>query len=282
MSDPTYSSTLVSGATGDLAAVIDVAQQAAEPHDLDAANPQGVTLPAGARHEVLDLERFLPTPRRKHGAVTLNDGESFSRYVTKHVEAGATEMYADVTAQTMVALLNDHAGDGAGWGDHRATLTLRRTPQWEVWAGHNGTLLEQLAFAELVEDNLPDIVEPDGATLLELAQSFQAHTKVRFESARHLQGGDRQLVYTEDTTATAGTKGDITIPPTFTLGIAPFEVGEMYRVVARLRYRITDGRLRLGYRLDRPEDVLRSAFRDVVNEVQQRTGIDVLYGTARR
>lgn len=266
----------------DMANVIETAQEAVEPHDLEPDQLYGVTIPAGARHEVIDLELHLPAPRRKLGDVSLNDAESFARYVTKHAEDSATELYADVTRQSIIALLNDHNVHGPGWGDHRATLELRQTPQWQIWTKADGAMLAQVAFAELVEDNLPDIVDPDGATLLELSQSFQARTNVRFESAKRLQGGDRQLVYTEDVTATAGAKGDITIPATFTLGISPFEVGEAYSVVARLRYRITDGRLTLGYRLDRPADVLRSAFRDVVTEVQSRTGIDVLYGNPRR
>lgn len=280
MSEPTFHSSSFAGTT-EADAVAAIAQEAVEPHALDPQVIYGVTTPAGADHEVIDLEHFLPSPRRKNGSITLNDSESFARYVNKHLDDAATELYADVTKQTIVALLNDHSQDDAGWADHRATLYLRRTPQWEIWTRNDGTLLEQVAFAELVEDNLPDIVEPDGATLLEMAQSFQAHTKVQFESARHLQGGERQLIYTEETTASAGTKGDITIPPTFVLGIAPFEVGELYKVTARLRYRITDGRLRLGFRLDRPEDILRSAFSDVVKDVQTRTTIDVLYGTPR-
>lgn len=279
MSDPTYSGETLYSRTGDLADVIDVAQQATDPHQLDPVHPHGVTLPSGARHEVIDLERFLPTPRRKAGKVSLHDGESFAAYIVKHKLDGATTLYADVTTQRIVAVLDDASSADPGWRGHVATLDLKRTDAWKAWIAKDNQLLRQVAFAEHIEDNLADIVEPDGATMLEIAQTFQAHTNVRFESSRLLHSGQRQFVYVEDGSATAGAKGDIEVPKDLVLGLTPFEVGEAYRVTARIRYRLSSGELQLGYKLDRPEDILRSAFADVVKEVQQRVGEDVLYGT---
>lgn len=256
-----------------------LAQEAAEPHGLDPDAIYGVVLPAGTTHEVIDLERFLPNPRRKTGRVSLHDGESFATYVVKHKVDGATTLYADVTTQKIVAVLDDASTGDAGWRGHVATLDLKRTDAWQAWIQKDNQLLRQVVFAEHIEDNLADIVEPDGATLLEIAQTFQAHTNVRFESSRLLQSGQRQFVYVEDTSATAGTKGDIEVPKELVLGLAPFEVGELYRVTARIRYRLSSGDLHLGYKMERPEDILRQAFADVVKDVQSRTGQDVLYGT---
>ncbi len=68
------------------------------------------------------------------------------------------------------------------------------------------------------------------------------------------------------------------IPKTFTIGVAPFEGCQLYAVDARLRYRISEGRLTLGYQLDRPEDVLRTAFDDVLKQVQDATTRTALLG----
>ena len=49
-------------------------------------------------------------------------------------------------------------------------------------------------------------------------------------------------------------------------------------MTARLRYRITDGQLGLGYILDRPEVVQRSAFNDVRKAIDAATVIPSLLG----
>lgn len=278
MSDPTYTSVTATSST-EAEAIAALAEAAIESETLDPTVIYGVTVPAGAEHRVVDLERFLPQPRRKTGRVSLHDGESFATYVVKHMVDGATTMYADVTAQRIVAVLDDASMVDAGWRGHVATLDLKRTDAWQSWVARDNQLLQQTVFAEHIEDNLADIVAPDGATMLEIAQTFQAHTNVRFESQRLLSSGQRQFVYVEDTKASAGTKGDIEVPKELTLGLAPFEVGELYKVTARIRFRIDSGSLRLGYKLDRPEDILRQAFADVVKDVQQRTSENVLYGT---
>lgn len=278
MSDPTYTSVTATSST-EAEAIAALAEAAIESETLDPTVIYGVTVPAGAEHQVVDLERFLPQPRRKTGRVSLHDGESFATYVVKHKIDGATTMYADVRAQRIVAVLDDASSADAGWRGHVATLDLKRTDAWQAWVARDNQLLGQTQFAEHIEDNLADIVTPDGATMLEIAQTFQAHSNVRFESQRLLSSGQRQFVYVEDTTASAGTKGDIEVPKELTLGLAPFEVGELYKVTARIRFRIDSGSLRLGYKLDRPEDILRQAFADVVKDVQQRTSENVLYGT---
>jgi uncharacterized protein YfdQ (DUF2303 family) len=278
VSDPTYTSEILRGVGTEADAVAAIALEGASPDELDPQTIYGITLPAGAKYEVTDLERLLPNPRRKHGAVVLHDSESFTAYVGRHV-TDETAFYADVTAQTIVAVINDHATTQPGWQDHVARLALKRTPAWDRWVQRDNQLLSQTQFAEHVEDSLPDISDPDGATMLEIAQNFQARTNVRFESSRLLQSGQRQLVYQEETTTAAGEKGAFEVPKEMVLGLAPFEVGELYKVIARIRFRITDGALRIGYKLDRPDDILREAFADVVKDVQQRTGMNVLYGT---
>lgn len=140
-------------------------------------------------------------------------------------------------------------------------------------------MLAQTAFAEHVEESLLDITAPPAADMLEIAQSFQATTKVAFESGHRLNSGQQQLTYVEETGAKAGRKGELTIPQTFELALAPFEGSATYKVSARLRYRIGDGQLRIGYFLDRPEEVLRSAFIDTLTAIEAGVGGKALRGT---
>lgn len=263
------------------AVVAALAVSSVTPRDLDPTKIQGVQIPNSGDYHVIDLEHLADHPRRKKGRVVLHDGKSFSTYVNKHEIDAVTMLYADVTHQSVIAVINDDGAEGEdpGWRDHRAVLELKHTEAWDVWMAINGKMLTQVEFAEHIESNAPDIVEPDAATMLELAQTFQAKKDVEFKSSRMLDSGQRQLTYHEQQTAAAGANGTIEIPAQLTLGVAPFEIGEHYRITARFRYRLIEGELRLGVKLDSPDEILRTAFKDVVTEIQGLTGTDLLYGT---
>ena len=154
------------------------------------------------------------------------------------------------------------------------------TPAWKAWAKLDGRMLAQSDFAEHLEDRSIDIVDPTAAEMLDIAQSFEATTKVDFESAERIGDGQRKLLYKETVTAKAGQSGEIVIPEKFAVGLQPFEGGEAYRVVARLRYRIVGSNLQIGYKFERPEDVLREAFTDRMVAVAEATGQTVLRGAA--
>jgi hypothetical protein len=61
------------------------------------------------------------------------------------------------------------------------------------------------------------------------------------------------------------------------LGLAPFVGEDAYRISARLRYRIRGGDLLLGYRLDRPADVLRDAVDGIADRLGQRFTLDRVF-----
>lgn len=275
----TYTAEL-SSIAGDTQAIIDVAQEAAVPEELGEGVAYSVLVPAGAQHVLFDTDGRLPAPRRKTGHPAFFTAASLAEYVVRHDDEPRA-LYADVDNRRIVAVLNGHGGGGggAGWGDHRATLVLRSTPEWKRWIERDGRIEGQTAFAEHLEDCLADIVEPEGAVMLELAQHFQAAAKVNFRSAKQLADGQRQLVYEETIEARAGQTGQITIPQFFVVGVAPFEGSAGYRIRARLRYRLHDGALKIGYVLDRPDKVVRAAFDDVLAEVETTTGLKSFAGT---
>lgn len=224
-----------------------------------------------------DLQRDKAHPLRKKGAYVVTDATSFVSYLGKHGEPN-TELWANDRAGTVRAVVNAPEGSGdtaAGWEDHTATLALPFTPDWKEWVARDGKYLPQSEFAEFIEDHLPNFKDPSGADMLELAQTFQAKTKVDFESSQRLKSGETQLTYVEDTTASAGKKGSLAIPDTFELALQVHERGPVYRVKARFRYRITGGNLLLAFRLDRIDDVRRHAFDEVIAQIATDTGREV-------
>ncbi len=211
---------------------------------------------------------LIAGPRRSKGTISVHDADSFAAALEQR---GHAVIYADETALAMVAVLNDDHGDEPGWRDYRVSLALRPTPQWDAWVKGQG-LGEQVRFAERIEDGMPEITSPDGATLLEIAQTFHASIGAEFRQANRLRDGQTQFTYTEDVTAGAGANRQLAIPEMFELAVQPFVGSDAYRVQARLRFRIVargeaKGQLQIGYTLVRPEDIERLAFNSSVETV---------------
>lgn len=226
------------------------------------------------------VEPILEAPRRVHGTITVLDVDSFATVWDKHA-GDVAEVFANPSGFSVTAVLNADEGAAlpAGFRDHRIILECRTTPAWQAWVSRNGQWLDQRVFAEHLEDRIVDIVNPSGADMLELAQSFEATSSVDFKSSQVLASGQRQLRYEETLAAKAGQSGQLEIPAAIELGLAPFEGSDAYRVNARFRYRIRDGHLTLSYSLERPEDVLREAFGDVCTAVGEHTGRRVIQGS---
>ncbi|WP_310962108.1 DUF2303 family protein [Nocardioides terrisoli] len=276
--------------SGDAQAIIDTATRAAEP-TIVGDNLALVVVPDQGRVEVVDIEAKLASyrdhPQRKRGSFTVHNAESFCDYLAKH-GVSATEVWADTIGNKIVGVINAHGGTkagnevpaAAGWADHRVTYAVQHTPAWKAWVEHNGKLLDQATFAELIEDRAVDIVRPSAADMLELAQHFYASKGGAFESSKLLSSGESQLVYREEIDAKAGRAGRLDIPKDFDLALVPFEGADTYKVTARFRFRIVDAALRVGYRLQRPEDVLREAFEGVVGQVESTVTEPVFRGVS--
>ncbi|GHH67510.1 hypothetical protein GCM10017673_14610 [Streptosporangium violaceochromogenes] len=241
----------------------------------------------GDRVEVVDLsDKHLERPRRKTGRVVVEDIASFVHYYKKHADT-SSEVFVDIQGGVITAVLDAHRptpdedldrDETARWGEHRLVLRLEETPAWKRWVGSDRQLVPQQRFAEFIDDNRADIRTPSAAEMLELVQHFQAVTKVTFNSATILANGNRRLVFTEETDAGAGTKGQIEVPSVLELGIAPFTDSEPYVVAARFRYRIQGGGLQMGILLDNADDVRRDAVSTVVTRLQDELGIQIMRG----
>jgi uncharacterized protein YfdQ (DUF2303 family) len=261
-------------------ALIETAILSTEPAPLEPGKVYGWLTPNGQVQKIdLTGDEYRDHPARKTGTTTVRDVESFGQYWDKHADLDRAEVYADADHDVITAVLDAHASTVPGWGEHRLRYGLRRTNAWRTWTSNDRDLMGQTAFAELLEDNLPHIAEPDGAELLELAQTFTAQTEVSFRSGQMLADGSRELLYAENIEASGGRGGKkIVIPKQITIMIPPYEGAAPVVMTARFRYRINDGNLRLGYALDAADEALAAAFDDMVEQVETRIGRDVMRG----
>lgn len=283
--------------TLDISAIIDNAQEAVEPHKLDDGNLYAVRTADGAI-ELLRTPGYdravaqvaaESSPDQIRRGVTVRDADSLIDYLgantardadgedvgTDHRHGvGRLELWADIDRRTVKAILDGNDGHRV----HTATLELRHSTEWAEWTAIDGKLLDQLAFAQFIEDHLSSIGAPDGAKLLEVCQTLEARTKVDFKSSELLANGQRKFRYDETTEARAGQKGDLTIPGELTLVLRPFQGSDPVAILARFRYRLDGGQLRLGVKLAEPQRALEAAFDSIVAAVQESVPVRVNHG----
>lgn len=230
------------------------------------------------------VERIEPVDR-KLGVIrqtpAFADVDSFVAYVNRF-KAPETVIFGDLDHRTVTAVMDYHApgADGkparADYTAHRAIYSAKLAEEWARWAGIDGKLIGQTAFAEFVEENLVDIREPVGAAVLEVASQLRARKKVEFQSGVQLQNGTVQLVYKEDIDA-AG-KGEMAVPSEIKIGVPIFYGGPKYEVRVFLRYRIEDGKL--GFKIDihRRRYLEHDAFNEFMKGIGEGTSIAPLAG----
>jgi uncharacterized protein YfdQ (DUF2303 family) len=259
----------------------ELARAAAKPEVLEPGRLYGYVDDAGAPVTIdLTGDQYRDFPRRKAGTVTVRNVASFERYYAKHSD-DSSEVYADLDEATFTAVLDAHGPDDPRWERHRLVLRLEHGLPWKTWTSRDRQWMTQMDFAEFVEDNARDVApgeEVSAADLLEVAQSFQAHTKVNFQQGTRLATGQTQLTYSETIEAKAGSRGEILIPPAFKLAIVPFEDCAPRVLGARFRYRLSNGDLRLGYFLDDPARVAREAVAEVASVLAATCEIAIMQG----
>lgn len=236
-----------------------------------------VMVPDG--YNIRTIERFLPTPKRTRATVTVRSTEAFIAYFKEFATDGSKIFSSDSAPHKITGVIDYPTKGAPEWGDHRVVCECVPSPEYSIWSGRNGARMGQAEFAEFIENNLPDFISPDGATILEVANSLEMKKTVQFQSGQRLQDGMVQFMFIEDAKATAG-KGKLEIPSEFKIEIPIFRNGESYKMVAKLRYRVKDGALSFWFEIPRLTNLVDSAFAAMVKGVADSLGRAVISGDA--
>lgn len=211
-------------------------------------------------------------------SVNFDDVESFCNYVSTFKTDG-TAIFAAITAGKIIAILDYHGKAGhAAYCAHKATYVLPHSEQWKRWTGIDNKSIPQRSFAEFIEENIADVIEPAGAALLEVATSLQSTRKVEFHSGVNLGNGTVQLKYTEEDDTKTG-KQALVIPQKIKLGIPVYFGDAPYGIDCFFRYRIEDGKLNFQIRIQGREMIVQDAFQQKAAAVQAATGFTVRFGS---
>lgn len=248
--------------------------------------PEGMApyaiVPEGYEVEYMEVRDY---PLRPVAKVKLRDAASFAAWFNDH-KVRRSRIYALLQPAQFLAVIDDFdtsadvASQGlsgqADWREFRALFEVPASVEWRTWSGSNKKAMSQVEFAQFLLDNLPDVLEPAGSVLYDLALRFEASTGGAFKSHVRLQDGSTQLHWVNETTQG---NADARLPDVIKLRIPVFENGQAVDIDARLRFRAKDAQLSIWYELVRPHKVLEAAFRDIWTYIGTQCQTTILLGS---
>jgi uncharacterized protein YfdQ (DUF2303 family) len=261
-------------------------------HTVPALETFHVALPKGpeVKEIQVDLEKYLPAPRATVCTATLADAESFLGYVTRHADPACSLVWCKFDPRTFelafTLVVDEHAKAAPGWRRHQASYTPAASAEWITWTKHNGTAgaKEQVEFAEFLERNEGDIASGEGlptsADMMTMATNFEVTSEKRLRSSVRLSSGAIQLEYIDK--EDEQTVERMRLFDKFSIGIPVFWAGPGYRIDARLKHRIAQGKARFWYELIRPDRVHEAAAKDLIERVRAGIGgVPMLMGACK-
>lgn len=231
--------------------------------------------------DALDLvDARAAVPRRLRGTAVLTDVDSFVAHVLRFKDPGSV-VFADKAGVNLQAVYDYHGGAREPrWAQHRATYSCPLSRQWKLWLAANGLPMGQEDFGNFIDDNMGDLAAgqagdefPAPTKVLEMARNLVVRSKGTFERKLNPTTGEATLV-TKDEHEAESTK----IYRAFLIGIPVFEGGEAYRVEARLRFSLNNGRPTFAFALYQYERVLEDAFGEVCAKVKAATELPLYAG----
>jgi len=246
-------------------------------------HPQGgkaIMRPDGTLEHLRPIDPPMTHVKQKVAAL---DADAFISYVNRFKitagdNAAKTTIFANPQGAKLRAVIDYHSGVAPDRCDHAISFDVPVSEQWSRWRAIDGKAMSQMDFAEFIEENCADIVDPPAAAFLDLVTGLQARKKVAFESGVRLQDGSHQITFAEDVEAKG--RGAMTVPSEFSIGVPIFFNGDAYKVRCLLRYRINEGVLTFFIKLHRRQFLEYTAFADVCAAVAAGTDLPVLYAWA--
>lgn len=269
---------------------------------------QAVVLPAGRKLHSLKplLDEYLGKPERRVGTSKAFDLASFIALVLRFSTVDSV-VFADPdeTAPRLTAVFDYHPSNSRGvdkdgsppadWLKHRATYAPALSDDWTAWEAKDGTFMNQIDFAAFIENQatsliVPNLDDPKIKTYAELVQGsfatpsqliglsrgLEVSVGIKAKSAIRLSSGEIAMQWEESHADGAGQP--IKVPSLFQICIPVFYAGAVYRLAAKLRYRVSAGTMAWAYELIQPELAFKDAFDEMAEKVRKETSQPVILG----
>lgn len=210
-------------------------------------------------------------PLRNHGTIVVRDTRSLIAYVDKH-RTPDTEFFADSEKGTVTAVLNAPGGPSSpAWADHRVVLQLTETDEWIAWSSNSGKFYDQETFANFFEEQSPVFLDPDAATMLDIASNFHATIDRQFASRVNSSNGQVQFTHNELIDGRTGSGDTLEVPKMFTIRLKVWESTRLLDISVLFRYRMSGG-FKLGWKITQQKEIKRQVFDALVGDMATALG----------
>lgn len=249
------------------------------------------------------LDPFRTAPERRSGTSRHDDIDSFCAHVNRQKDAASTLWLQQDQDSAGITAVYDYHEPAEGWprfGQHRAHYPFPFSREWEAWTGIDGKPMDQVTFAEFLEDRIGDVMAAPQATveadaplvevgrqlglafggpdkLMTLSRGLSVNITGKTVNASTLQSGEMQVAFVEEHKDDAGQR--LSLPGLFVIGIPVFHLGVRYRMAVRLRYRVGGGRVSWAFHLYNVDVVRDDAITEAADKVKAETSLPLFLGT---
>lgn len=250
-------------------------------------------------------DEYATAPDRIAGIATLQDEASFVAHVNRFKD-GSTALFCEPSfaKPSFSAVFDYHQVGGdftryPAFCAHRATWPVKLSKEWEAWSSQAGQWMSHAAFAEFLEQHAPDVYWGDErseytklliqtlelklattAQLVALSRNLAVNVETTVRSAQTLSSGEIALTYNE--AHKDGEGQPIKVPNAFLIAIPVIYRGPTYQILARLRYRVTGGKILWSFELHRSDIVFDAAFDELQARIADATSRPVFRGSPEK
>ncbi|OAN52822.1 DUF2303 family protein [Sphingobium sp. TCM1] len=254
-------------------------------------------------------DAFRPSPLHRSGTAALTQLQSFIDLVNRFKFPHSAIFASDDSAKpSLTAIFDYHPDNGEVGGElsanavqarrHKASYAFPLSKEWQAWIGKNAKPMGMGDFARFIEDNIVDVsadqvesfakasqdfVSANRGTLaspsklVEISRGLQVYERAVIKEAKNLSTGEAQFTF--DSEHTDGDGKPLTLPTMFSITIPVFARStDVFRLIARFRYRKTSDGLLFWYELWRPDLTFETAFNEAIEEVGSKTGLPIFVG----
>ena len=223
-----------------------------------------------------------PTPTRIKEHLEFTRSDSFCAYINeyKNLLDSRTAIFASLKDQRFHAALDWHSATASPQTrTHNAYFSPRLDSQFEKWLAVNGKLMDQNIFVEFLEEHAPEIIEPDAASMLEIATDLNVKVDITYKSKKSVSNNMVQLEYREKAGDVATGTGNILLPSEIAVRVPLFFGEEAKDLKIFLRLHLRQGEpIRFKLDIHRLDSMLEEAFLAIASRIAENTHIVPMSG----
>jgi uncharacterized protein YfdQ (DUF2303 family) len=241
-------------------------------------------------------DEWRDAPERASGVATALTLASFIDLVNRHKDDDSA-VFADVVSDTptLLAVIDYRRKTGGPrFQQHRVAYAYPVAKEWMTWLDGDGKKMTQSDFAAFIEEHIHEIGEPadlpdrdsiealfrakiaDAAELFTLSRGLEISASISVKEVRYLASGQAQVAFEE--THNDGSGSPLKVPGLFVVNV-PFFAGQAPApVLARLRYRLSSGKVTWHYELWRWQESRANRLKGDLQLVSEQTALDLFEG----